>query len=312
MLYGIVHSSQLDMNVYLKCFEDYADEVTVVTEDMPHDPSKITFALLWHPNIDFFERYPNVRLVASIAAGVDNIFACQSIDARVQVCRNRDPEQASIMSTFALWHIINHQRNFPLYLQQQRESRWQSLPMRAPSEVNIGVLGLGFLGEHIANDCQRLGFSVAGWRKHKKDIKNPNVPVYHGANQLSAFLCRTEVLICVLPLTEETRGILNRALFEQLKPNAYLIHIGRGGQLDAKDLLEALDEGFLCGASVDVFEEEPLPQTSPFWKHPNIIVTPHDASDVRPVAAVFNLIEEVRRFSAGIPLMNSIQSNIGY
>lgn len=312
MLYGIVHSTQVDMGLYLKYFDDYNDEVTVVTEDMPHDPLKITFALLWKPDDDFFNRYPNVRLVASVAAGVDNIFSCKSISDKVKVCRNRDPEQASIMSTFSLWHIINHQRNFMLYIKQQQEILWNKLPMRAPSEVNVGVLGLGFLGEHISNDCQRLGFNVAGWRKHDRKIKNPNVKIYYGKEQLHEFLDRTEVLICVLPLTKDTHGILNKSLFDKLKENSYLIHLGRGGQLCINDLFEALDEGTLSGASIDVFDEEPLPKNSLLWTHPKIIITPHDASDVRPAVAVFNLIEEVRRFTSGVPLVNNIEFNIGY
>lgn len=312
MLYGIAHSSFLDMSPYMPHFEDYADEVSVVSSDMDHDPLLVTFALLWFPDDDFFERYPNVRVVASIAAGVDSIFACPSIHDGILVCRNRDPEQSSIMSTFAIWNVLNHQRNFPLYRQQQQDKCWNRLPMRAPSDVSVGVLGLGFMGEKIVNDLYTLGFDVAGWRKSSVSLNNPDIKVFSGQSELTEFLRRTEVLICVLPITKDTQGILSKPLFDQLKENAYLIHLGRGGHLIEKDLIEALDEGTLKGASLDVFDEEPLPQKSVFWDHPNILVTPHDASDVRPEAAVLNLIEEVRRFSAGDTPKNKVEAAIGY
>ena len=312
MLYGIAHSSFLDMLPYLPHFDVYAEEVTVVTSDMEHDPAQITFALLWFPDDDFFERYPNVRVAASIAAGVDSLLACPSLHDDVLVCRNRDSEQASIMSTFAIWHVINHQRNFPLYRQQQQEKCWLRQPMRAPSDVSVGVLGLGFMGEKMVNDLYQLGFDVAGWRKSKTQLENINIPVFSGTNQLGDFVKRTEVLICVLPLTSDTRGILNKALFDQLKPNAYLIHLGRGGHLQAEDLLNSINEGKLQGASLDVFDEEPLPKNNVFWTHPNIIVTPHTASDVRPEAAVLNMVEEVRRYSAGEMPKNKVEAAIGY
>ncbi|GAA0413136.1 glyoxylate/hydroxypyruvate reductase A [Cocleimonas flava] len=312
MLYGIAHSSFLDMSPYMPHFENYADEVTVVTDDIAHDPLLVTFALLWFPDDDFFERYPNVRVVASIAAGVDSIFACPSIHDDVLVCRNRDPEQSSIMSTFAIWNVINHQRNFPLYRQQQLEKCWNRLPMRAPSDVSVGVLGLGFLGEKIVNDLYTLGFDVAGWRKSNTPLNNPEIKVFSGDSALSDFLQRTEVLICVLPLTSDTQGILSKTLFDQLKTNAYLIHLGRGGHLIEQDLLDALDDNTLQGASLDVFEVEPLPQQHAFWEHPSILITPHDASDVRPEAAVLNLIEEVRRYSTGDTPKNKVEASIGY
>jgi len=312
MLYGIAHSSYLDMLPYIEHFENYSDEVTVITSDMEYDASLITFALLWFPEDDFFQRYPNVRVVASIAAGVDSILSCPSLHEDVLVCRNRDPEQASIMSTFAIWHVINHQRNFSLYQQQQHEKCWSRQSMRAPSDVSVGILGLGFMGEKMINDLYTLGFDVAGWRKSQTLLKNTNIKVFSGEEQLSDFLKRTEVLICVLPLTRDTQGILNKNLFDQLKSNAYLIHLGRGGHLHEKDLLEALSVGKLKGASLDVFDEEPLPKNNAFWVHPNIIVTPHIASDIRPEAAVLNMVEEVRRYSAGEAPNNKVEAAIGY
>lgn len=312
MLYGIAHSRSVDMSAYLTEFEHYADEVSVVSSESEHNTALITFALLWFPEDDFFEHYPNVRVVASIAAGVDSILACPSLRDDVIVCRNRDPEQASIMSTFAIWHVINHQRHFAQYRQQQAVKTWQRLPMRAPSDISIGVLGLGFMGEKMINDLSVLGFDVAGWRKSDALLENTNIPVFSGESQLSAFLQRTEVLICVLPLTQETQGILSADLFAQLKPNAYLIHLGRGGHLIQQDLLDALNKGTLIGASLDVFDQEPLPESSKLWQHPQIIVTPHDASDVRPKAAVLNLIEEVRRFTQGSTPINKVEASIGY
>jgi len=312
MLYGVVHSSYLDMSCYITEFERYADEVSVVTVDQVHDPLQVTFAMLWFPDDDFFEHYPNVRIVASIAAGVDSILACPSLPDSVVVCRNRDSEQAAIMSTFAIWNVINHQRNFSQYRKQQEEKVWQRLSKRAPNEVSVGVLGLGFMGEKIANDLHALGFDVAGWRKSNTKLANKCIDVFSGENQFSGFLHRTEVLICVLPLTPQTQGILSSDLFSQLKDNAYLIHLGRGGHLIEEDLLTALDSGSVAGASLDVFAEEPLSTNNLFWDHPQVLVTPHDASDVRPQAAVLNLLEEIRRFSIGETPKNRVTHTQGY
>jgi glyoxylate/hydroxypyruvate reductase A len=312
MRYGVLHSSVLDLSSYEPCFEPFKDEVSVCSTLQVDNPNDITFALLWFPDDDFFIRFPNVTVVASIASGVDSILACPSLHPGVKVCRNRDPEQASIMSTFALWHVINHQRNFPLYRDNQKQKKWQRLPMIAPSEINVGVLGLGFLGERIANDLSYLGFNVSGWRKSHQNVPNEKISVFSGSDQLGHFLSQTEILICILPLTSETQGILNQSLFSQLKPNAYLVHLARGEHLVEKDLLDALDNGQLSGASIDVFEQEPLPKTSALWEHDKLIITPHDASDVRPNVAVSNLLEELRRHLQGMPLKNEILTSTGY
>lgn len=309
---GIIQVKHVSPAAYVESFNRYSHAFSVVTADMPHDPEQITFALLWHPDDDFFERYPNVKLVASIAAGVDNILSCPSLPANVIVCRNRDPEQASIMSTFAIWHIIGHQRRFDRYREQKNQHLWKRHPMRAPTDINVGVLGLGFMGEKIAHDCHALGFNVAGWRKSLKKLHNPEIPVFSGNGQLDDFLRRTEVLICVLPLTAETRGILNRKTFSKLNRGGYLIHIGRGDHLLVEDLFAALEEGQLRGAALDVFSTEPLPADNPIWDHPNIFVTPHDASDVRPSAAVDNLVEEVKRLARGATPANQVLKEIGY
>ena len=309
---GIVQVNKVDPRPYVESFNRYAEGFSVVTEDMPHEPEQITFALLWHPDADFFDRYPNVKLVASVAAGVDNILACPSLRDDVIVCRNRDPEQASIMSTFALWHIIGHQRNFARYREQQAQHIWKRHPMRAPADINVGILGLGFMGEKIADDCHALGFNVAGWRKSFKSLSNEEIPVFAGSEQLDSFLERTEVLVCVLPLTEETQGILNRDTFAKLQRGGYLVHIGRGDHLVPDDLFSALEQGQLAGAALDVFSPEPLPTDSPIWDHPQIFVTPHDASDVRASAAVDNLVNEVERYARGEAPANQVLKEIGY
>lgn len=309
---GILHSSYLDMTPYAECFAAQQNKLKVFLSHEVHDPLSITFALLWFPEDDFFERYPNIKVVASVAAGVDSILACPSLPEHVKVCRNRDDQQAAIMSTFAIWHVLNHQRNFPLYREQQANKVWQRQPMRAPSEVSVGVLGMGFMGERIAKDLDHLGFSVAGWRKTNKPLKDSNISVFCGSEELSAFLSRTEVLICVLPLTDETHGILNLKTFQKLKPNGYLVHLGRGGHLVESDLIQALQMGLISGASLDVFAQEPLPITSSLWEHPNLIITPHDASDVRPIAAVKNITNEYLRYIDGQRLQNEVPRSTGY
>jgi glyoxylate/hydroxypyruvate reductase A len=183
------------------------------------------------------------------------------------------------------------------YRAQQAARHWEQLEFRAPWERRVGILGLGSLGRDSAEMLAALRFDVAGWSRSPKEISG--IACYHGEDGLTEFLARTEILVCLLPMTAATRGILNRNLFARLPRGAALVNCARGGHLVDDDLLAALDEGRISSAALDVFNEEPLPPDHPFWSHPRIVVTPHVAAFSVPATAVASVVANLRGIESG-------------
>ncbi|MGY3473488.1 2-hydroxyacid dehydrogenase [Bradyrhizobium ottawaense] len=250
------------------------------------------------PPDDAFSHYPNLKAVCSLGAGVEKVVGCPSLPAEVHVVRVVDARQAWMMSGFVARHAINHQRGFASYQAQQRKHIWQRRPQRGADNVPIGILGYGEIGRRVAADLTHLGFPVGCWSRSPKTISGP-VRSHHGSAGLAAMLEETEVLVNLLPLTSETRGILNTHVFGKMRRGGYLIQVGRGEHLVEADLLEALKSGQLAGAALDVFATEPLPPIHPFWEHPKITITPHDASDVSAHAVATMLVETAEAIHAG-------------
>ena len=196
------------------------------------------------------------------------------------------------------------------YKVAQINIKWHPQPYRRIADVTVGIMGLGALGAVLANDLVQMGFTVVGWAGSLKPMEK--VSVYVGEKQKSEFLSKSEVLVCLLPLTETTTGILNQALFHQLPKDAFVINVARGGHLVDDDLIHALDSGQLAGASLDVFHEEPLPAVHPFWKHPKIHMTPHIASVSDSASVVPQLLENYKRMQKGAPLLNVVSPEKGY
>lgn len=275
------------------------------------DADDVEMAVAWYPPADGFARYPKLKTVCSIAAGADSILNCPSLRDGIEVVRIVEPAQAQKMSGFVLWHVIWHQRSFRTHLARQRERRWERFPQRAASDVPVGILGYGEMGRRVASDLAMLGFPVHVWSRNAKPTSQ-GVAGFHGGDGLAAMLRETEVLINLLPLTPDTRGILNSDLFNGMKRGGYLVQVGRGEHLIEADLLTALDNGQLAGASLDVFLIEPLPPQHPFWTHPNILLTPHDACDVS-VSAVGQTIGAVAEsLMAGIKPRHTVDRTRGY
>ena len=282
-------SSRLDLRGYLGAeFARIADRIEIVDHRRNGSDADISLAIAWHPPADAFERYPNLKAVCSLGAGVDNIVACPSLRPEIDVVRIVDPLQAQMMSGFVLWHVIWHQRRFASYLAQQREGVWQRIRQRSAQSVPVGILGYGEIGQRVAADLAQLGFPVMVWSRTAKPT-SPSVRGFHGPSGLAAMLDETEVLVNLLPLTQETQSILNAKLFARMRRGGYLIQVGRGEHLVDEDLLAALESGQLDGAALDVFAAEPLVPGHPFWHHPKIVVTPHDACEVR-VEAVADML----------------------
>jgi glyoxylate/hydroxypyruvate reductase A len=305
-------SSRLDLRGYLSAeFKRIADRIEVV-DHRPHGrDADIHMAVAWHPPADAFENYPNLQAVCSIGAGVDNIIACPSLRPHVDVVRVVDPAQAQMMSGFVAWHVIWHQRRFATYLDQQRDGIWQRQPQRATQDVPVAILGYGEIGQRVAADLAMLGFPVMVWSRTAKPTP-PSIRGCHGRSGLAAMLGETEVLMNLLPLTQETQSILNRELFWRMRRGGHLIQVGRGEHLVDEDLLAALESGQLEGASLDVFATEPLAPAHPFWRHPKIVITPHDACEVRIEAVADTLIATADAIRSGQRPRDAIDRKRGY
>ncbi|MGY2053056.1 2-hydroxyacid dehydrogenase [Methylobacterium sp. JK268] len=289
-------------------------EVADVIEVVPHpapDPAALRLALAWFPPADAFARYPNLEAVCSIAAGVDSLLASPGLPPDLPVVRVVDPEQARAMSCFVLWHVLGHLRRFRTFAENQARALWQPLGQRAAGEVTVGLLGAGRMGAQVGRDLAHLGFPVLAWSRSARPPE-PGIVHRHGAEGLADLLARSDVLVNLLPLTPDTRGILNADLFRRMKPGATLVQVGRGDHLVEADLLAALDTGHLEAAALDVFSVEPLPPDHPFWHHPRILVTPHEACDASPAAVAAMLRDTAAAIATGNPIPNAVDRARGY
>jgi glyoxylate/hydroxypyruvate reductase A len=307
----VLLSETLDLRDYLSGIIEQFDDIAFVDHHEGCKANDVHMALAWHPPADAFDFYPDLKAVCSIGAGADSILACPSLRSAIDVVRVVDPAQAQMMSGFVLWNVIWHQRRFGTYLAQQRDRIWRRPSQRDAKEVPVGILGYGEMGRRIADDLRMLGFPVSVWSRSEK-ASPPGISGFHGSGGLSALLVNTEVLVNLLPLTAETRGILDTTTFEKMRRGGYLIHVGRGEHLIENDLLLALDNGQLSGASLDVFHSEPLAPEHPFWSHPGILVTPHDACDVSMEAIRATVHATAEAVRDGRRPSYSIDRTLGY
>jgi len=274
----------------------------------------IAYACVWLPPPGFLARFNNLKAIINLGAGVDRLLGDPALP-RVPIARVAHADLTMRVTEYVVLHVLMHHRRQRRYDTQQRERIWRVHDQPAASEVTVGVMGLGVIGREAAEALARLGFRVAGWSRTRKSL--PGIEVFHGANELDGFLARTEILVCLLPQTPETEGLLNLSLFRKLKRNgaaggAFLVNAARGGlQIDA-DILAALDERTLAGATLDVFPQEPLPPQSLLWIHPQVTITPHNAGDISPRIFAPIVIAQIERFERGLPLDNLIDRNRGY
>lgn len=273
------------------------------------DPAEIDYALIWAAPDRMLHDLPNLRVIFSLGAGVDHLLG-DAAPATVPIVRMVDPALAEGMVEYVLYQVLRHHRGMHHYEARQRRSEWRAHGQTRPGERTVGVLGVGELGGRCARQLAALGFRVAGYSRTRRDL--PGVSSYAGDDEFSAFLARSEMLVCLLPLTPATTDLLGADCFRQLPRGAVLIHAGRGAQLCEPDLLAALDAGRLDHAVVDVFREEPLPADHPFWSHPRISVTPHVASLTNPVTGAERVVRGIHRDLAGDPLEQVVDRERGY
>lgn len=310
-MHCVLISEVLDMRDYLSGVIDQLGDFTFVDHHEGRIGEDVQFAIAWHPPANAFDHYPNLKAVCSIGAGADSVLACPSLRDEIDVVRVIDPAQARMMSGFVLWNVIWHQRRFATYLAQQRDRIWLRPSQRDAKDVPVGILGYGEMGSRVADDLRRLGFPVSVWSRSEKPTPS-EISGFHGPAGLVAMLPETEVLVNLLPLTPETQGILNSSLFDKMRHGGYLIHVGRGEHMIENDVLLALDSGRLSGAALDVFPSEPLAPKHPFWSHPKIIVTPHDACDVSMDAIKDTIAATAQALQAGKRPPHTVDRARGY
>ncbi len=274
----------------------------------------IEYVCAWKPPAGLLAKLPNLKAVFSLGAGVDHLMNDPALP-NVPVVRIVDPDLTKRMCEYVVLHCLLHQRKMKLYGDQQAKKIWHEHPERPASEVRVGLLGMGVLGQAAAAALAPLGFKVTGWSRTKKSV--PGVETFGGGAELPRFLAQTDILVCLLPLTPATRGMLNYNFFKMLARDGVLggpvlVNAGRGGLQVEKDILRALGDGTLTGASLDVFEQEPLPQESPLWAHPKIYVTPHNAAQSDPEALTKYVLDQIEAFERGEPLKNLIDRKLGY
>jgi glyoxylate/hydroxypyruvate reductase A len=276
-----------------------------------YDPAAVDYALGFRPEPGFLKTLPNLKIVFSLGAGVDGFLNDPDYPKHVPLVRFVDHTLSREMAQYCVMHALIHHRQQRMFDAFQREGKWrQSIPPRRTEDRRIGILGLGEIGTLVAERLREHDFQMAGWSRTRKSIDG--VESFAGTEELKPFLARSDILICVLPLTPDTRHILNKTTFAQLPNGAFVINVARGGHLVENDLVAAIDSGHLSGATLDVFESEPLPETSPLWKHPKISVTPHVAaiSDPRVMAKV--AVDGIARHQSGKPLENVVDFERGY
>jgi glyoxylate/hydroxypyruvate reductase A len=273
------------------------------------DPGEIEFALVWRAPPGELARYPNLKAILSLGAGIEWLVADPTLPD-VPIARMVDPSLSRTMSEYVLLAALRHHREFDRFEREQRARRWAySFPPQA-ADRPVGIMGLGELGSRVAGLLVAQGFPVLGWSRTAKAIAG--VTSYAGRSELHAFLHRSAILVCLLPLTAETRGILDAETFASLPHGAFVINVARGDHLVEGDLLAALDSGHLAGATLDVFRTEPLPPDDPLWRHPKVLVTPHVASYSLPATAADGVVDNIRRARAGQPLRHQVDRARGY
>jgi len=274
------------------------------------DPAQADYVVTGYRNVALFHRERRMKAIFAFSAGVGHLLSLSNLPRDVPLIRLEDAGMAAQMVRYALAAALRFAQRLDVYAQQQRERVWRQLPPRSPGSIQVGVLGLGAIGAAIARALAEQGFAVRGFSRTAKSIGG--VRCISGDTRLGEFLTGLDLLVNMLPLTAQTRGILNRANLSRLANGAHLVNIARGAHLVDADLLGLLDEGRLGGATLDVFHDEPLPADHPFWGRPGIAITPHVSGVTMPEEAVAQIAEKIMRLERGLPVTGVVDRERGY
>jgi glyoxylate/hydroxypyruvate reductase A len=306
------------MNILFASQIEPADRwLPLLREALPHDEiltaeagERIDVALVAAPPPGTLARLKGAKLVQSLWMGVEKLVADPAYPKGVPLSRLVDPGMVAAMSETVLYHVLDWHRRQYRYRQDQPKARWHRYRQYLASDHTVGFLGLGELGTDAARKLLALGFNVAGWSRRPKQLAD--IQSFSGESGLAQMLSITDVVVCLLPLTAQTKGILNRETLGRIKKGGGLINVARGPHIVVADLLAALDSGQLARAYLDVFDQEPLPAESPLWRHPGVTITPHVAALTEPRTAVKRIAENIERLRGGEPLLNLVDFAAGY
>ena len=296
-----------DPTAWKRSLQAAAPDVQIEVYPEIENPEAVELALSWRHPQGVFNQFPNLKVIASMGAGIDHIVKDREIPKSITITRVVDEQLTEDMSIFVLALVLEHVRNLSLH---HCSTKWETSTYQRPEELQIGIMGLGVLGIAAAEILRKNGFRVSGWSKSAKDLSK--IKTFHGSEQLDEFLKQSNILVCLLPLTSETKDILNKDLFRKLPEDAYLINVARGEHLVEEDLLEVISNGHLSGASLDVFRQEPLPEEHPFRKNGKIKITPHIASVTSAARVAPQIAENYSRMKAGKPLKNVVDREKQY
>lgn len=278
---------------------------------------EITAALAWGPEPGELGKLANLELIVSVGAGVDHLFRDPQLPD-VTIVRYVDPDLTGRMTEYVVLQTLTHSRRMLEFRDLQAASQWRYLPEPASHEVRVGIMGLGVLGEASARALQALGYKVRGWSRSQKALEG--IETFAGSDGLEAFLGETDILVCLLPLTPDTRHVIDASLIARLSqrgrserlPGPVIINAGRGGLQNEVDIINALNARTLYAASLDVFETEPLPKSSPLWQHPRVVITPHNAAESATPSIVQYFLNTVADLEVGRDLENVVDRSRQY
>ncbi len=303
------HSDMDSADEWREALASQFDDFKFSVGDEVDSPESVDVAMIWTLPDGGLERFVNLRAILSLGAGTNQLDP-QRLPKRVPLARLVDASLTRTMVDYAKAAVYRYHRRFHIFEQQSRDRSWIYIPPTLTADTSVGVLGLGEIGREIAFAMQQEGFDVRGWSRSPKQLEN--IETYTGRDGLASMVGHCAIVINVLPLTDETRHILSRDLFDHFSDGTYLINLGRGMHLVEADLLDAIDRGRIEGATLDVASVEPLPDAHPFWNHPSILITPHVAGASIPMTAVVNIAANIRKALAGERLSQLFDAERGY
>lgn len=310
----VAESMVMDLHGFLAdAFAAEAPEVRWLKPEQVSNPADVDVALCWYAAPGALARYPSLQLVQSLAAGPDHLFqSLEGVAPHVPLCRIVDPHMAHAMAGYVCWAVLQQQRQFGGYVQQQVQALWRRSPVQAAQAHCVGIAGLGQLGLAAGQALRSLGFQVRGWARSARQELPQGVELFVGDVQLDAFLQGCDTLVCLLPLTAQTRGFIGEWVLQQLPAHAHVINVSRGEHVDEAALLQALDTGGIAHATLDAFAHEPLPATHPFWAHPKVTVTPHVGARTPNTQVVLQTLDNLQAALAGQTRATWVDRTRGY
>lgn len=299
-----------DFETWKKALQSQLPSLHVMHASQIARPEEIHYAMVWKPPQGIFGPMTNLRLIINLGAGVDSLVGRDDLPRNIPITRIADPQMSTMMAGYVLFAVLRHARDIPFFEQAQRSSKWAYRHPRSPEDITVAVLGLGQLGAKAAYEVQRQGFRTLGWSRSLAQIDG--VACFAGVETLDAVIGQADIVVLMLPLTPQTNQLFDRERLEKLRPGAAFVNVARGRLVDQAALTDLLESGHISAATLDVFEQEPLPVEDALWSMPNVLITPHLASVAIPSTSAKQIAANILRVAAGELPDNLIDPARGY